>query len=253
MRIFSKPVSVAVSMVVLTACVDTRMPDSAAHLPKSPFDGGAPLSAMIEGSAVSSQPLEASAPAPAAAPDAPTSAATGNVGISDEQDFQAVSSRETIESDAARRAANQAQYQQIEPTALPSRPRGLGVSIVEFALSTKNQVGQSLYKRFSLGGQSRYERNCASYGSTDAAQQAFLNSGGPEKDRYGIDPDGDGFACGWDPAPFRKVRAAQGTAPAPQTAVSASDLAAAGITGEPSGAPALPTLVPGETLNISTE
>jgi hypothetical protein len=29
-----------------------------------------------------------------------------------------------------------------------------------------------------------------------------LARGGPDKDPRGLDPDGDGFACGWDPAPF---------------------------------------------------
>ena len=27
-----------------------------------------------------------------------------------------------------------------------------------------------------------------------------------ERDRMGLDPDGDGFACAWDPAPFRLAR-----------------------------------------------
>ena len=46
-------------------------------------------------------------------------------------------------------------------------------------------------------------RNCAKYVSDAAAQEAFLKTGGPERDRYGLDPDGDGFACRWDPTPFR--------------------------------------------------
>ena len=29
--------------------------------------------------------------------------------------------------------------------------------------------------------------------------------GGPKVDPKGIDPDGDGFACYWDPKPFRSV------------------------------------------------
>ena len=37
----------------------------------------------------------------------------------------------------------------------------------------------------------------------DQAQQDFLAKGGPERDRMGVDPDGDGFACAWDPRPFR--------------------------------------------------
>ena len=35
------------------------------------------------------------------------------------------------------------------------------------------------------------------------AQIDFLAKGGPERDRLGVDPDGDGYACAWNPAPFR--------------------------------------------------
>jgi len=123
--------------------------------------------------------------------------------ISDEQDFSAVTARETIESDAQRRAAQQQAYQLIQPTALPTRSGKAGPSIVEFALSTSNQVGQSLYRRSTILAQNRFDRNCAKYPSSDLAQEAFLKAGGPKVDRYGMDPDGDGFACYWDPAPFR--------------------------------------------------
>ena len=41
------------------------------------------------------------------------------------------------------------------------------------------------------------------YASPDKAQQDFLAKGGPDRDRLGVDPDGDGFACSWDPRPFR--------------------------------------------------
>ena len=126
-----------------------------------------------------------------------------NPGISDEQDFGAVSSRESIESDKARLEAQRRAYQVIQPTALPQRPKTGEVSIVQYALSTTNRVGQSLYRRAGLGAQSRFQRNCAKFASPDLAQEAFLKAGGPEKDRKGLDPDGDGFACYWDPTPFR--------------------------------------------------
>jgi hypothetical protein len=122
--------------------------------------------------------------------------------MSDEQDFQAVSSRETIESDKQRIERNRAQYTVDQPTALPERKGGEGPNIVQYALSTTNLPGQPIYKRSSLG-LSNPERACARYGSPDLAQQAFLEAGGPEKDRKGLDPDGDGFACSWDPRPFR--------------------------------------------------
>ncbi|WP_341368744.1 hypothetical protein [Yoonia sp. BS5-3] len=136
----------------------------------------------------------------------PTNAAptlvTDNPGISDEQSFDAVSGRETIESDAERRAAQAAAREQIEPTALPSRPSNTGPNIVEYALNAPNVKGQEWYSRSILSGESRFQRNCAAYATPDDAQRDFMSRGGPERDRLGIDPDGDGFACGWDPAPF---------------------------------------------------
>ncbi len=125
-----------------------------------------------------------------------------NPGISDEQDFSAVASRESIESDAQRRAAQAAQREVIAPTALPTRPANTGPNIVEYALNAPNRKGQEWYSRSILSGQGRFERNCATYNSPDAAQRDFLARGGPDRDPRGIDPDGDGFACGWDPAPF---------------------------------------------------
>ena len=127
----------------------------------------------------------------------------GNSGISDEQDFDAVASRESIESDRERLAAQREAYQVIEPGALPTRRGGAGASVVEFALATSHAPGVEMYSRLALSGQARFDRNCAKYASQDQAQSAFLAAGGPERDRYGIDPDGDGYACFWDPRPFR--------------------------------------------------
>ncbi len=161
---------------------------------------GAPLSAI--------QPrtsgLEASPSNPA--PElsgTPTAVPSSNPALSDEQDFSAVSSRESIESDAERRAAASAVRQEAEVTALPTRTGDTGPNIVAYALNAPNQLGQEWYSRSILSGQNRFQRNCASYNTPDAAQRDFLARGGPDRDPRGIDPDGDGFACGWDPAPFR--------------------------------------------------
>jgi hypothetical protein len=124
--------------------------------------------------------------------------------ISDENDFGAVSARETIQSDKARIERNKAQYTVDQPTALPSRSGAEGPNIVQYALSATNNVGEQVYKRSSLG-LSNPDRNCAKYPSPDLAQQAFLEAGGPDRDRKGLDPDGDGFACSWDPRPFRSA------------------------------------------------
>ncbi|WP_353401685.1 excalibur calcium-binding domain-containing protein [Pseudophaeobacter arcticus] len=39
--------------------------------------------------------------------------------------------------------------------------------------------------------------NCSDFPSAAAAQKFFLTSGGPRKDRHGLDGDGDGLACEW--------------------------------------------------------
>jgi len=122
--------------------------------------------------------------------------------ISDENDFNAVSQRETIESDAERIARNRAQYVVIPPGALPTRPGELGPNIVDYALATNHPVGAQLYRRSSFGF-TNTQNACARFTSPDLAQQEFLRRGGPERDRLGLDPDGDGYACTWDPSPFR--------------------------------------------------
>ena len=129
-----------------------------------------------------------------------------NPGISDEQDFEAVASRESIASDRERLEAQREAYRVIEPEPLPSRPGDAGPNIVAYAINTPNQPGQRVYSRSGFNAQNRFNRNCASYASSDLAQQDFLSRGGPERDRLGLDPDGDGFACYWDPTPFRAAR-----------------------------------------------
>ena len=124
-----------------------------------------------------------------------------HTGISDEQDFEAVSARETIESDAERIARNRSEYVVVQPKDLPARPGDTGPNIVEFALATTHAPGVQMYKR---GGIKRDTSGpCGKYATPDLAQQDFLGKGGPERDRMGVDPDGDGFACSWDPRPFR--------------------------------------------------
>jgi len=213
------------SVLVLAAC-SPRIPDSAAGvgsevtatsgvatLPAAspvaaaPLDGeGAALAAQTTaalglGTAATGAPLSAMAPDATANLDGSAPAT-----ISDEQSFTAVAARETIESDAARIEENRAQYVVIQPTELPPRPDGSGASIVAYALATNHAPGTPLYTRSGLFADSRFERSCARYASSNRAQEAFLDAGGPERDRYGMDPDGDGFACDWDPSPFRVAR-----------------------------------------------
>lgn len=133
-----------------------------------------------------------------------TSPNSNNPTISDEQDFQAVSGRQSIESDAERRRAQSAQYQVIAPKAVPTRPGGGAQTPVEFALQTSHPVGQKVYRR-SVFSASKAAKACSAYRSVELAQDAFLKAGGPQKDKLGVDPDGDGYACGWNPAKYRSV------------------------------------------------
>nr|WP_128255155.1 hypothetical protein [Falsirhodobacter deserti] len=126
----------------------------------------------------------------------------GNVGISNENSFEAVTAERSIAEDAAVIAQNRARYVQVQPTAVPSRPNSGAPNIVAYALQQNHPRGQQMYGRSSIRF-SDSAQQCAQYLSADLAQEAFLQGGGPQRDRYNLDPDGDGYACAWDPAPFR--------------------------------------------------
>lgn len=127
-----------------------------------------------------------------------------NPGISDEQDFNAVSQRQSIASDAARRQRQQGQFEAVAPTAVPERPGATTPTPIEFALQVSHPVGQKMYRR-SPFGRAQVAANCARYASSDIAQDVFLKAGGPARDRLKLDPDGDGYACGWNPAKYRAI------------------------------------------------
>jgi len=160
------------------------------------------------GGTITSGPIGSDYPATATAvaslPGDP-GAVPAHTGISDENDFAAVAARETIESDKARIERNRAAYVTVAPTELPERT-GTGASpIIEYAINAPNRLGESIYSRSGIALSSS-EKACARYDSPAAAQEAFLKSGGPKRDPRNLDPDGDGFACSWDPTPFQRVR-----------------------------------------------
>jgi hypothetical protein len=97
-----------------------------------------------------------------------------------------------------------ASYDVVAPRPVPARPASSGPGVVAFALSTTHAVGEPVYGRASPSPE-RAARGCARFASDDLAQAAFLNAGGPQADGQGLDPDGDGFVCGWDPEQFRRA------------------------------------------------
>jgi hypothetical protein len=87
----------------------------------------------------------------------------------------------------------------VQPGSVPQAPEGVNIAL--YAAQTTNAVGERRYSRgFGLGAGS-----CRRYPTPDQAQRAFLAAGGPERDAHGLDPDGDGFACSWDPEPYRRL------------------------------------------------
>ncbi|MEM8555413.1 MAG: hypothetical protein AAGF71_11385 [Pseudomonadota bacterium] len=88
-------------------------------------------------------------------------------------------------------------------SALPPRTATDDANPVAFALATSNVVGVAVYSRPSP--QASSASACAAQGSEMAAQRAFLQAGGPQEDPLGLDPDGDGFACDFDPEVFRRA------------------------------------------------
>ena len=217
-----------VAAMALSACAGGSVPDSGAGVGFDDYqtyserqvqaqaDGTVTVSAPspVETRSLDGTDLEAGAaaqgsgvaPVGAAPQSAPAEAVTGADGISNENNFDAVSAQRDIEDDAALIAQNRAQYQVIAPTDLPPRPNSSAPNIVAYALQTTNPKGVPLYDRSGRYDGNPVPRACGAYNSSDLAQEAFLSMGGPQRDRRGLDPDGDGFACAWDPAPFRAAR-----------------------------------------------
>ncbi|MCL7465608.1 hypothetical protein [Phaeovulum sp. NW3] len=78
-------------------------------------------------------------------------------------------------------------------------------NLAAYALQAPNRLGQPVWPRGGLA-LTNHDRACARFVSSDQAQMEFLRRGGPERDPRNLDPDGDGFACAWDPTPFQSVR-----------------------------------------------
>ena len=157
----------------------------------------AAMSSVLPEAPVLADGLPLPAPAPSPAP-----TVNGDGSISDNS-FSTVTARESIESDAARLARLQQGTVVLEAEPVPERADG--VNLAAFARGTTHRVGQRIYRR--NGGRSgSAARTCRRYGNPDEAQRDFLAKGGPERDTMGIDPDGDGFVCGWTPDVLRSLR-----------------------------------------------
>ena len=78
--------------------------------------------------------------------------------------------------------------------------------LVGYANQERQDPGVKTYQRQKArtgGSALDAGRSCSGYASADVAARAFIAAGGPILDPKGLDPDGDGFVCGWDPRPLR--------------------------------------------------
>ncbi len=132
------PVAPSVSaqpLPVTGSAADTATQTAAILAQTNPVNDAERLAAAANNSGVA--PIEASPSNPAPA------VVNSATGISRENNFDAVSGQRSIESDAARIAANRAQYQVIQPQALPERSE-TGPNIVAYAVSSKHAVGTQI-------------------------------------------------------------------------------------------------------------
>ena len=77
------------------------------------------------------------------------------------------------------------------------------VNLAVFARSVSNKLGEKIYYRNFISSDAG--SGCKKFSNQNAAQIFFLENGGPKIDFHNIDVDGDGFACKWDPAIYRKI------------------------------------------------
>ena len=133
-----------------------------------------------------------------------------DIGIdpNDESINLALSSQEVQERQRAaaqrRREAAQQQLVIVEPEPVPQQ--NVNANVVAFARATTHPVGTRTYNRPAFRSRSQAAATCRRFDTVDEAQRQFLANGGPTTDRYNLDPDGDGFACAFDPERYRQLK-----------------------------------------------
>lgn len=62
---------------------------------------------------------------------------------------------------------------------------------------TSGTVGRKLYTRDAGASGHSDDKDCSDFASAGEAQRFFIANGGPHRDPYSLDGDGDGNACEW--------------------------------------------------------
>ncbi len=138
--------------------------------------------------------------------------ATGDVTFLDPNDIGSIAAGAIAEAEAQNAGPTGGVFDNLQPQqASDVLPAPLIPRVAAFAIRTTHQPGQRQWRRnpFRRDGAAA----CSQFESRDLAQDRFLAEGGPERDPLGLDPDGDGFVCGFDPRELRAQAAAPAAAP----------------------------------------
>ena len=112
--------------------------------------------------------------------------------------------QQNIDKEMAAKKLEDARKERIEIEVENSTNYSEYVNVARFARDTKNKKGEKIYTRLSLSIYDNWNE-CSKFKTKDEAQRKFLTDGGPYEDRFNLDPDGDGFACEWDPEIYREL------------------------------------------------
>jgi len=177
--------------------------------PALPVAAGAPLSPPINTQPLA--PVTAGAAGPQSTAAAPVAASLVTPAVTADAPPATIRDAQTYHPDGTVAhgggGAGPAPAQIVAVTSVPPPSNG-GPNLMAYALSATHPVGTEVYRRLNPLRWSRWETACLQFRNQDAAQIAFLQNGGPDRDRDHLDPDGDGYACWWDPAPFRQAAVA---------------------------------------------
>ncbi len=172
-----------------------------------PMDPGEELARDVEAALAATAPGQGDGSAQSAASAMPGPDDMGIIPNAESIDLSQFSQEEQIrqrEAAARRREAARQQLEIVQPGDLP--PIDPNANVVAFARETTHPVGTRRYDRPFLRDRLQARGNCRAFDTAEQAQRQFLAYGGPQDDRFNLDPDGDGFACGFDPEKYRQLQ-----------------------------------------------
>lgn len=195
------------------------IPPERAGLPPPPVLAARPMSAAPIRQPAPQAIAMAPAPAPMVAPRAALPAPGGAQAaaplveaprqeVSNQQDFLAVLNRPQGQTTGQAGPV----IATAPVTGIPDPDLQAGPNIIAYALAFDHPVGVERFRRMNPLRWRQWENACLQFRTQEDAQRAFLSAGGPERDGGNLDPDGDGYACWWDPAPYRRAMQATQTA-----------------------------------------